>query len=89
GCFLSWNAQRNLFEERRAKEGAGKDAGELCRDVTWSADGSEGSDGSKLTAFPWKVDKDHRLIVDLRPAQSRATSTSITQSGGGVVRSGG
>lgn len=82
GCFLSWNARRNLFEERSAKEGGGKDTGRLCRDVTWSADGSEGSDGSKLTAFPWKVDADHRLIVDLRPDQSRDTTSSVVRSGG-------
>ncbi len=86
GCFLSWNAERNLFEERRAEEGAGRrsgtSSGTLCRDVTWSADGSEGSDGSKLTAFPWKVDADHRLIIDLRPDQSRGTTTTVIRTGG-------
>jgi hypothetical protein len=83
GCFLSWNAERNLFEERRATDASGgRDAvGELCRDVTWSADGSGGSDGSKLTAFPWKVDSDDRLIIDLRPDQSRDPTTTIATSG--------
>lgn len=82
GCFLSWNSERNLFEERRAADGGGRDTGKLCRNVTFSADGSEGSDGSKLTAFPWSVDKDHRLIIDLRPDQSRKTTTTVVRSGG-------
>jgi hypothetical protein len=83
GCYLSWNAERELFEERRATDAsAGKDTvGELCRDVTWSADGSSGSDGSKLEAFPWKVDEDDRLIIDLRPDQSRESTTTIATSG--------
>jgi hypothetical protein len=67
GCFLSWNAERNLFEERRADEGGGRDAGTLCRKVTWSADGSSGSDGSVIETFPWHIDQDGDLIVDLKP----------------------
>ncbi len=82
GCFVTWNPDRDLFEERRAADSsAGRDAlGELCRDVTWTADGSGGSDGSVLEAFPWKVDED-RLIIDLRPDQSRETTTTIATSG--------
>lgn len=71
GCFLSWNADRNLFEERAAEEGSGRDAGELCRDVTYSADGSAGSDGTVLEQFPWRVDDQGNLIVDLKPDDDR------------------
>ena len=83
GCFVTWNPESELFEERRAADPAeGRDAlGERCRDVTWSADGTDGSDGSELEAFPWKIDKDERLIIDLRPDQSRTTTTTIATSG--------
>lgn len=67
GCFLAWNAERNLFDERAAEEGGGRDPGDLCRDVTYSADGSGSSDGSTLESFPWRVDEDGNLIIDLRP----------------------
>nr|HNN40606.1 hypothetical protein [Microthrixaceae bacterium] len=72
GCFVTWNPESELFEERRAADPAeGRDAlGERCRDVTWSANGTDGSDGSELEAFPWEIDKDERLIIDLRPDQS-------------------
>ena len=82
GCFVTWNPDRDLFEERRAADSsAGRDAlGELCRDVTWTANGTDGSDGSELEAFPWKIDDD-RLIIDLRPDQSRETTTTIATSG--------
>lgn len=83
GCFVTWNPESELFEERRAADPAeGRDAlGERCRDVTWSADGTDGSDGSELEAFPWEIDKDERLIIDLRPDQSRTTTTTIATSG--------
>ena len=83
GCFVTWNPESELFEERRAADTAeGRDAlGERCRDVTWSADGTDGSDGSELEAFPWEIDKDERLIIDLRPDQSRTTTTTIATSG--------
>ena len=83
GCFVTWNPESELFEERRAADPAeGRDAlGERCRDVTWSANGTDGSDGSELEAFPWKIDKDERLIIDLRPDQSRTTTTTIAISG--------
>lgn len=96
GCFLSWNAARNLFEERRATDsgsetgsgasgsgdGGRRAVGELCRDITWSADGSQGSDGSKIEAFPWRIDDEHRLIIDLQPGRSRGSTTSVLRSGG-------
>jgi len=83
GCFVTWNPESELFEERRAADTAeGRDAlGERCRDVTWSANGTDGSDGSELEAFPWEIDKDERLIIDLRPDQSRTTTTTIATSG--------
>ena len=83
GCFVTWNPESELFEERRAADPAeGRDAlGERCRDVTWSANGTDGSDGSELEAFPWEIDKDERLIIDLRPDQSRTTTTTIATSG--------
>ena len=83
GCFVTWNPESELFEERQGADPAkGRDAlGERCRDVTWSANGTDGSDGSELEAFPWKIDKDERLIIDLRPDQSRTTTTTIATSG--------
>ena len=61
GCFLAWSAERELFEERSAPEGGGRDQGELCRDVTYPPNG-EG-----LDQFPWKIDDEGKLIIDLRP----------------------
>lgn len=83
GCFVTWNPERKLFEERRtADPAAGRDAlGKRCRDVTWSENGTDGTNGSELEAFPWKIDKDQRLIIDLRPDQSRETTTTIATSG--------
>lgn len=60
GCFLAWNVERELFEERFAEEGAGRDQGELCSDVTYPANGLE------LEQFPWKIDDEGRLIIDVR-----------------------
>lgn len=73
GCFLSWNATKNLFEERKAPQGGGRDVGEVCRPVTYSADGSAGSDGTSLETFPWRIDKQDNLIVDLSPPEKKAT----------------
>ncbi len=66
GCFLSWNTERDLYEERANVDGAGRQVGELCRDTTWSADGSSGSDGTALRTFPWRIDAEGSLVVDLR-----------------------
>lgn len=60
-CFLSWSAERDLFEERAVADFAGTDRGELCRDVTYPPTG-EG-----LEQFEWVVDDDGNLIIDLRP----------------------
>jgi len=72
GCFLSWNAQRSLFDERKAPQGGGRDVGELCRSVTYSADGSSGSDGTALEQFPWRIDKQDNLVVDLKPDDQKS-----------------
>ena len=32
----------------------------------WSADGSSGSDGTALRTFPWRIDAEGSLVVDLR-----------------------
>ena len=76
GCYLAWNATRNLFEERRLPTENGADAGrgklgDLCRSTTWAANG-EG-----LTQFSWQVDKGGNLQVDLRKG-APATSTTST-----------
>ena len=76
GCFLAWNAERNLFEERANVDGAGRQVGELCRDTTWSADGSGGSDGSALEVFPWRIDTEGNLVIDLRTPDGPTTTTS-------------
>lgn len=76
GCFLVWSAERNLYEERANVDGAGRQVGELCRDVTWSADGSSGSDGSALEVFPWRVDAEGNLVIDLRTPEEQSTNTS-------------
>jgi len=60
-CFLSWSEQRQLFEERFAAEGAGREQGESCRDITFPANG-EG-----LDQYPWRVTDRGSLTIDLRP----------------------
>ncbi|MCP4434460.1 MAG: hypothetical protein GY812_03045 [Actinomycetia bacterium] len=60
GCFLWWSSEEILFEERRPNEDDFEAAGEICRDLTWSATG-EGLDQAV-----WKVDADDNLIITLR-----------------------
>lgn len=60
-CYLAWSTKRNLFEERTAVDGAGRDQGGLCRDITFPANG-EG-----LDQYPWKVTPQGTLTIDLRP----------------------
>jgi len=59
-CFLQWSPERELFEERAVEDGAGRERGELCRDVTYPPTG-EG-----LEQYEWKVDDDGNLLIDLR-----------------------
>jgi len=66
-CYLSWSAEREVFEERSAVEGGGREQGELCRDVTYPPNG-EG-----LTQYPWKVDDQGVLVIDLRPDDDTGT----------------
>ena len=49
--------------------------------MTWTENGTDGSDGSELEAFPWKIDDDDRLVIDLRPDQTRETTTTIATRG--------
>jgi hypothetical protein len=70
GCFLTWNAERELFEERRPAEGAGReDLGELCSDVTYPPNG-EG-----LEQFDWEINDEGNLIIDVR-GDDETTTTS-------------
>jgi len=69
GCFLAWNSDEELFEDRRRPEGAGReDLGELCSDVTYPANG-EG-----LEQFGWQVDDDGNLIIDVRGDEETTTT---------------
>ena len=69
GCFLTWNAERELFEDRRPPEGAGRDElGELCSDVTYPPNG-EG-----LEQYGWQVDDQGNLIIDVRGDDATTTT---------------
>jgi len=69
GCFLTWNPDEELFEDRRRPEGAGReDVGELCSSVTYPANG-EG-----LEQFGWQVDDDDNLIIDVRGDEETTTT---------------
>lgn len=61
GCFLTWNAKRNLFDERRPDPDDPRKPGELCRDVTYSATG-EG-----LQQYTWKLDSKNDLVIRIHP----------------------
>lgn len=70
GCFLTWNAERDLFDERRPPEGGGRDdVGELCSDRTAPPNG-EG-----LEQFGWQVDEEGNLLIDVRG--DAATTTTV------------
>jgi len=81
GCYLSWNAKRVLFEERKLPTSSGSSAskqqkGELCRSTTWTANGQE------LTQFSWTVSTGGTLQVDLRkPASVPATAPAPPTTG--------
>lgn len=69
GCYLAWNDDLEVFEQRRAPEGAGKgDVGELCSDVTYPPNG-EG-----LEQFGWEVDEEGNLIIDVRGDDTTTTT---------------
>lgn len=59
-CFLSWNAKRQLFEERSVANGNDHKQGEICRTETFPPNG-EG-----LTQYKWKVDENGLLTIDFR-----------------------
>ena len=70
-CFLVWSPDRKLFEERSAASGAEREQGQICRDITFPANG-EG-----LDQYSWRIDKAGNLTIDLRP------DDKITSNGGG------
>lgn len=68
-CFLAWSTKRKLFEERSAASGAEREQGQLCRTVTFPANG-EG-----LDQYSWRIDKEGKLTIDLRP-EDKITSNA-------------
>ncbi len=62
-CFLSWNAERELFEERAGVDGDGREVGDLCSDRTVEPNGGD------LERFDWEIDDDGNLIIDVRGEQ--------------------
>lgn len=67
GCFLAWNPDENLFDERRPDPDDPRAAGELCRDVTFSTTGEteQGSSAEAPERFTWSVDDEDNLIIEL------------------------
>jgi hypothetical protein len=61
-CFLWWNEERELFEEREGIEDS-REVGELCSDRT------VGANGGDLERFEWEIDEDANLIIDVRGQQ--------------------
>lgn len=59
-CFLSWNSEREVLEERSVADGNNREKGELCRTETFPPNG-EG-----LTQYKWKVDEAGLLTIDFR-----------------------
>ncbi|MGB3411236.1 MAG: hypothetical protein WBA45_08550 [Microthrixaceae bacterium] len=59
-CFLSWNADRQVFEERSVANGNDLKQGQICRTETFPPNG-EG-----LTQYKWKVAPDGLLTIDFR-----------------------
>jgi hypothetical protein len=60
GCFLAWNSAENLFDVRTPDPEDPKAPGAPCNDDTYSVTG-EG-----LEQFPWRIDEDGNLVIDLR-----------------------
>lgn len=67
-CFLLWNAEQEVFEERAVSDDAAHDEGELCSDDRYPPN------GLGLEQFPWKIDEDGNLIIDLRPPQENPST---------------
>ena len=64
-CFVSWSAEREVFEERAVADGNRYQEGEICRDITFPPTG-EG-----LEQYEWEVDDEGNLIIDLRTPEER------------------
>ena len=77
GCFLAWNAEENLFDERTPAPDDPQAPGELFRDVAYSATG-EG-----LEQAIWKVDEDDNLIITLRDDDAGSDEDADTTGEGG------
>lgn len=67
GCFLTWNAEENAFDERRPDPDDPRAMGELCSDTTFSATGEAepGRSGDAPKQFTWSVDDEDNLIIEL------------------------
>jgi hypothetical protein len=74
GCFLAWNAEENLFDVRTPDPDDPKALGELCNEDTY------GVTGDGLEQFPWRIDDDGNLIIDLR--ESTDDSGGNSEGGG-------
>lgn len=74
-CFLSWSAERDLFEERSVLSGGDYTKGEVCRDITFPPNG-EG-----LTQYKWKVDDDGLLTIDFRKDDDKGGKSASGNSG--------
>jgi hypothetical protein len=74
-CFLSWNGEREVYEERSVVDGVEHEEGELCRDLTFPPNG-EG-----LDQYPWRVDEEGLLIIDLRPDDDVSVNGTGTAGG--------
>lgn len=78
GCFLAWNAQENLFDVRTPDPEDPKALGEPCNQDTYSVTGDD------LERFPWRIDDDGNLIIDLREStDDSSTDDSSTGDGDG------
>ncbi len=67
-CFLTWNADQNLFDERKPDPDDPQAQGELCRDITFSATGEPGAGIPADQApkqFTWSVNDNDSLIIAL------------------------
>lgn len=67
GCFLVWNPEKDLFEERRTDPDDPRSPGEVCRELTVSATGEvDGADKDDAPEqFNWSVNDEDNLIIEL------------------------
>lgn len=70
-CFLLWNPTAEVFEERAVQDDAALEEGDLCSDERYPPN------GLGLEQFPWEIDDDGNLIIDLRPPQEDAGESAV------------